>query len=173
MIATFTSVRYHLRTITVLKLSNHCLILLFTALLSVRGETSYKLKIILLLSLNKLNLAFLQKKSYSCLRIILPLSYCALYTSSLCQRRNYLLASHWNLRLMYRKYLYVSMIYSWNHLLLKYHWNLYLNPSHLTNTINKNYSPAGPVFYTSAQNRLDAGFSCKWGVRSSHGGHKS
>ena len=77
MIAAFTSVRYHLRTITVLKLSNHCLILLFTPLLSVRGETSYKLKIILLLSLNELNLAVIQKNAYSCLRIILPLSYYA------------------------------------------------------------------------------------------------
>ena len=42
------------------------------------------------------------------------------------------------------------MIYSWDHLLLKSHWNLYLNPSHLTNSVNKNNSPAGPVFYTSA-----------------------
>ena len=42
------------------------------------------------------------------------------------------------------------MIYSWDHLLLKSHLNLYLNHSHLTNSINKNNSPAGPVFFTSA-----------------------
>ena len=63
---------------------------------------------------------------------------------------NHLLSSQSNLRILNRKYLYVSMTYPLYNIKLKSYLNLSFTSCHLTNSINKNNLPAGPLFSMSA-----------------------